>query len=107
MGLLINLPLNFLLISRFGLVGAGIAAVATQFVVLAITYVQSRLLMPTVEKNDLVRILMSGLLLTGLLHIPVPPDWVAQLIRLTVSVGVYLLALGIMNIAGWRQRLWR
>ena len=107
MGLLINLPLNFLLISRFGLVGAGIAAVATQIVVLAITYVQSRLLMPTVEKSDLVRILMSGLLLTGLLHIPVPPDWVAQLIRLTVSVGVYLLALGIMNVAGWRQRLWR
>lgn len=106
-GLLINLLLNSTLIPRFGLVGAGIAAVLTQFAVLAITYIQSRSLMSTIEKSDLVKIIICGLLLMVLLQVPVSPDWVAQLIRLTVSVGVYLLALGIMNVAGWRQRLWR
>lgn len=109
--LLVNVALNLALVPPLGIVGAGIALVASYLVVLALMYGFTQRLFPVpYEWGRLARVVLTSAALTGLGEWLLPTDGFAALAARTalwLAYPLVLLAGGFFNAEerGWLARL--
>jgi O-antigen/teichoic acid export membrane protein len=106
--MLTNVLANLWLIPRIGLLGAALATLMGYAVLLVITGLQTRRLMPTIQSStDVVSIFAVGVLFAMVLRaLPAENEW--QSLRNGLLGGIlYLTGLFALNVAGWRENLWR
>jgi O-antigen/teichoic acid export membrane protein len=109
--LLVNVALNLVLVPPLGIVGAGIALVASYLVVLALMYGFTQRLFPVpYEWGRLARVVLTSAALTGLGEWLLPTDGFAALAARTalwLAYPLVLLAGGFFNAEerGWLARL--
>ena len=106
--MLTNVLANLWLIPRMGLLGAALATLVAYAVLLAITGLQTRRLMPTIQSpTDVVSVFTVGVLFAMALRVlPAENEW--QSLRNGLLGGIlYLSGLLALNVAGWRENLWR
>lgn len=106
--MLTNVLANLWLLPRMGLLGAALATLISYAVLLVITGLQTRRLMPTIQSpTDVASISTIGILFVMVLHVlPAENEW--QSLRNGLLGGIlYLTGLFALNVAGWRENLWR
>jgi len=99
---------NLWLLPRMGLLGAALATLMGYAVLLVITGLQTRRLMPTIQSStDVVSIFAVGVLFAMVLRaLPAENEW--QSLRNGLLGGIlYLTGLFALNVAGWRENVWR
>jgi O-antigen/teichoic acid export membrane protein len=105
---LTNIALNLWLIPRTGLLGAAAATLASYTFLLAITIVQSQKLIPAVKsRKDIASILICGALVALIMRVlPSGGEWQVLLNGLVGGI-LYFVGILMLDVAGWRFRLWR
>ncbi len=104
--LVVNLAVNFALISRFGLLGAGYAAVGTTALSLTLTSILSRKAFPLpFPFRQFARIaLATGCMVAVVLSVPGEPGLLRLLAKAAVGFIVYAVFAIVLNIGDVRQR---
>ena len=91
--LVVNVVLNLVLVPPLGIVGAGLALVASYLVVLALMYVFTQRLFPVAyEWGRLAKIVLASAALVGIAELAVPTDGVAGFFGRAVLLAAYPLA---------------
>jgi O-antigen/teichoic acid export membrane protein len=102
-----NVALNLILVPPFGIVGAGLALVASYFVVLALMYVFTQRLFPVpYEWGRLARVALTAALLVCVGEFFVPTAGAAGLLLRILLFAAYPLALFASGFFSPAERLW-
>jgi O-antigen/teichoic acid export membrane protein len=110
-GLLVNVALNLILVPPLGIVGAGIALVASYLVVLALMYAFTQRLFPVpYQWGRLARVAVTSAALVGVGELLLPTSGFPGLLGRLVLIALYplgLLATGFFTSEerGWLMRL--
>jgi O-antigen/teichoic acid export membrane protein len=92
--LVVNIALNLVLVPPLGIVGAGLALVASYLVVLALMYVFTQRLFPVpYEWSRLARIVLASAVLVGLGELVMPTSGAVGFLGRAVLLAAYPLAL--------------
>jgi O-antigen/teichoic acid export membrane protein len=106
-GLLANVALNLLLVPPFGIVGAGIALVASYLVVLALMYVFTQRLFPVnYEWGRLARVVLTVAVLVGIGELFVPTSGALGLALRVLLFAAYPLLLFGTGFFTPGERVW-
>ncbi|MFI5028181.1 MAG: lipopolysaccharide biosynthesis protein [Solirubrobacterales bacterium] len=105
--LLANVALNLILVPPLGIVGAGLALVASYVVVVALMYALTQRLFPVpYQWSRLVRVVLVSAGLVGLGELVMPTEGAAGLLGRLVLCAVYPLALFIGGFFSAEERRW-
>ena len=105
--LVVNVVLNLVLVPPLGIVGAGLALVASYLVVLALMYVFTQRLFPVAyEWGRLAKIVLASAALVGIAELAVPTDGVAGFFGRAVLLAAYPLALYLGRFFTPGERAW-
>jgi O-antigen/teichoic acid export membrane protein len=105
--LVANVALNLLLVPSMGIVGAGLALVASYVVVVALMYVFTQRLFPVpYEWSRLVRVVLISALLVALGELALPTDGFAGLLGRGAIWGLFPLALLASGFFSAEERRW-
>lgn len=103
----LNIVLNFILIPKFGLMGAVYATVIAYMLglVLAILIGRKLYALPLPVKTTLMILLACGIMAIGVKLTPIPdvwPDWIEMFVMVGIGGFIYLLMVWTLNIANCR-----
>ena len=103
----LNLVLNFILIPKFGLMGAVYATVIAYALGLVLAFLIGRKLyaLPLPIKPTLMILIACAAMAAGVRATPIPdvwPDWVQMFVMVGVGGFIYMLMVWILNIANFR-----
>ena len=105
--LVANVALNLVLVPAMGIVGAGLALVASYFVVLALMYVFTQRLFPVpYESGRLLRVTLTVAALVGIAELAVPTSGAVGLLLRVVLFAAYPLVLFATGFFTDGERLW-
>jgi O-antigen/teichoic acid export membrane protein len=105
--LIVNIALNLALVPPLGIVGAGIALVASYLVVLALMYVFTQRLFPVpYEWGRLVRIVLASAALVGVGELVMPTSGATGFLGRAALVAAYPLALYLGRFFTPGERAW-
>jgi O-antigen/teichoic acid export membrane protein len=105
--LVVNVVLNLLLVPPMGIVGAGLALVASYVVVLALMYVFTQRLFPVpYEWGRLAKVTLASAALVGLAELAVPTSGVGGFLGRLVLLAAYPLALYASRFFTPDERVW-
>jgi O-antigen/teichoic acid export membrane protein len=105
--LVANVALNLLLVPPLGIVGAGLALVASYLVVLALMYVFTQRLFPvSYEWGRLAKIVLASAALVGIAELAVPTDGLAGFLGRAVLLAAYPLVLFLGRFFTPGERAW-
>jgi O-antigen/teichoic acid export membrane protein len=105
--LIVNVALNLALVPPLGIVGAGLALLASYLVVLALMYVFTQRLFPVpYEWGRLARVVLASAALVGLAELFVPTAGFAGFLGRAVLLAAYPLALYLGRFFSPEERAW-
>jgi O-antigen/teichoic acid export membrane protein len=105
--LVANVVLNLLLVPPLGIVGAGLALVASNLAVLALMYVFTQRLFPVpYEWGRLLRVALAVAAIVGLAELVVPTDGAVGLLLRAALLAAYPLALFATGFFTAEERRW-
>lgn len=105
--LVANVVLNLLLVPPLGIVGAGLALVASYLVVLALMYAFTQRLFPVpYEWGRLLRVVATVAILVGLAELAVPTEGAGGLLIRILLFAAYPLALLLSGFFSAEERRW-
>ena len=105
--LVVNVALNLLLVPPLGIVGAGLALVASYLVVLALMYGFTQRLFPVpYEWGRLLRVVLTVAAIVGIAEFLVPTDGVDGLLLRVALLAVYPLTLWATGFFSDEERRW-
>jgi O-antigen/teichoic acid export membrane protein len=106
-GLVVNVVLNLVLVPAMGIVGAGLALVASYLVVLGLMYVFTQRLFPVpYEWGRLLRVVLTVAALVGLAELVVPPSGALGLLLRAALFAAYPLLLLVTGFFTAGERVW-
>ncbi|MCO5316220.1 MAG: lipopolysaccharide biosynthesis protein [Solirubrobacterales bacterium] len=106
-GLVVNVALNLLLLPHWGIVGAGVALVASYFVVVVLMYVFTQRLFPVpYEWGRLARLLIASAILVAIGAVLVPDDGIGNLALRMLLVAALPLILLLTGFFTPEERGW-
>lgn len=106
---LVNLALNFLWIPKYGLLGAAYATVAAYVVAVFISWLLGRRVFTLpVLPLQVLKIMLASLIMATVLWFTLDySGWLALLCQVVIAVGVYTLAIFMMDLAGIQNKVAR
>ncbi|HVO53715.1 MAG TPA: oligosaccharide flippase family protein [Solirubrobacterales bacterium] len=105
--LVVNIALNLILVPSQGIVGAGLALVASYLVVLALMYVFTQRLFPVpYEWGRLARVVFASALLVGVGELAMPTSGAAGFLGRALLLAAYPLALYLGRFFTPAERSW-
>jgi len=105
--LVVNVALNLVLVPPLGIVGAGLALVASYLVVLGLMYAFTQRLFPVpYEWGRLLRVVLTVAAIVGLAELLVPTDGLDGLLLRAVLLAVYPLMLWATGFFSDEERRW-
>jgi O-antigen/teichoic acid export membrane protein len=105
--LVVNVVLNLLLVPPLGIVGAGLALVASYLVVLGLMYVFTQRLFPVpYEWGRLLRVVLTVAAIVGLAELLVPTDGIDGLLLRAALLAAYPLMLWATGFFSDEERRW-
>jgi O-antigen/teichoic acid export membrane protein len=105
--LVVNVTLNLLLVPPLGIVGAGLALVASYLVVLALMYGFTQRLFPVpYEWGRLLRVVLTVAAIVGIAEFLVPTDGIDGLLLRAALLVVYPLTLWATGFFSDEERRW-
>jgi O-antigen/teichoic acid export membrane protein len=105
--LVANVVLNLILVPPFGIVGAGIALVASYLVVLGLMYAFTQRLFPVpYEWGRLLRVVLTVAVLVGVAELAVPTEGAAGLLLRAALFAAYPLVLYLSGFFTEGERIW-
>ena len=97
----------FLLVSAYGVVGLGYAAVATTAIMLVVTYWFSRHAFPLpYPKAEIAKILVATIAMSAVVYIlPVETGWAGLIVKPIVGASIYAVAILVLDVSGARETI--